>query len=211
MSMNYKPTRDESENVVRMLCDQYQKTFFQIAKQRRPLKPNIIDDLRKDGFPVETELLEAAFHWYTTHIGYSGYALATAGVKRVDLKGKEVGTVTEAEAAAARVKIREFLQMKRSASPVSVMSTLYANGEISDDSVKKLDVPQPRTVADFRPRSLVAVAVPEFAGLFEVLQAANNAVSGITDPIMRPAVAKASLDVVLKHFREVRERMDAAA
>jgi hypothetical protein len=49
-----------------------------------------------------------------------------------------------------------------------------------------------------------AAPAPEFAPLYEALAAANTVVVGISDPIMRAAVIKASLDVVIKKFQQVR-------
>jgi sRNA-binding protein len=101
----YHPDRDESENIVRMLVDNYPQTFFQEPRQRRPLKKTIVNDLIEDGFAVAREPLEAAVQWYQSHFSYH-YALQ-AGAKRIDLHGKTVGTVTEGEAIKAQDYIAE--------------------------------------------------------------------------------------------------------
>ena len=101
--MAYRPDRDESEHIIRMLVDRYPQTFFEEPRQRQPLKKTILDDLINDGFPVAREPLNAAVDWYQSHFGYH-YALQ-AGAKRIDLHGKAASTVTQKEALAARCDI----------------------------------------------------------------------------------------------------------
>jgi sRNA-binding protein len=100
----YKPHREESDEVIRMLATSYPKTFFLTPPQRRPLKNSIVADLQKDGFGVATVLLQAGVEWYKSHLGYL-HSLQV-GAKRLDLKGKEVGTVTREESLAAFKKIK---------------------------------------------------------------------------------------------------------
>jgi sRNA-binding protein len=109
MKMAYLPNRDESEQTIRLLAERYPKCFFFDPRQRKPLKRGIVLDLEKDGFP-EAAYAARAVDWYQSHFGYQ-YALQ-AGVKRIDLHGKEVGTVTEQEQYAAQTKIKEDKQKK---------------------------------------------------------------------------------------------------
>ena len=99
--MTCLPNRDESEHAIQLLADRYPKCFFVIPQQRKPLKKNIVLDLQNDGVPVAYELLASAIHWYQTHFGYL-YALQ-AGVRRIDLHGKEADAVTEQEQYAAEI------------------------------------------------------------------------------------------------------------
>jgi sRNA-binding protein len=100
--------RTDSENVIRMLCDSYPRCFSE--KQRRPLKQDITADIIKDpDFKVAPELTTAAVEWYESHISYS-HAMSVAGSKRIDLDGREVGTMTEQEAISARQKITELMR-----------------------------------------------------------------------------------------------------
>jgi sRNA-binding protein len=132
-----------------------------------------------------------------------GYATSTPGTKRVDLDGREVGTVTEQEALAAKQRIYEFNEKRNEQrnSPVKVLGDMHARHQISDCAVKKLDAP-PLSLTHRSSRP--AATAPEFTMLYETLATANAAVAGISDPAMRGAVAKTLLDVVIKKFQEVR-------
>jgi sRNA-binding protein len=77
----------------------------------KPLKAGIYEDLINEGFPVERNLLRAAVDWYISHYGYQ-YALR-AVAKRVDLQGREVGTVTVQEQAAAQREIQRIKEMRK--------------------------------------------------------------------------------------------------
>jgi sRNA-binding protein len=88
-----RPSRADSENTILMLCEHYPSCFSE--KQRRPLKRDIAADIKRDDdFTVASELIISAVEWYESHISYD-YALSVAGSKRIDLNGREVGTVTE--------------------------------------------------------------------------------------------------------------------
>jgi len=206
---NLRPTRIDSENIIKMLCESYPKCFFGEARQRRPLKQNIEADIIKDqDFDVAPEMIRAAMEWYKSHIGYD-HALSSIGAKRIDLNGCEVGTVTESEALAARQGIADkgsAIAMRNLAtSPVRILNEMHAEGRISDCAIKKLDAPPMSPT----PRSrTAATVVPEFAPLYETLAAANAAVVGINDSALRIAVAKASLDVVIKKFQQVRSGLE---
>src|SRR5262249_1167816 len=104
--MTYKFERREVEYGVHVLVEKDPQCFFDNPRQRRPLKKNIVADLEKDGCPLAPELIAASVDWYQSHFGYQ-YALEV-GSKRLDLNGKEVGTVTALEQAAARKKIQEI-------------------------------------------------------------------------------------------------------
>ncbi len=232
--LNYRVTRDESENVVRMLCDNYPKCFFDNPRHRRPLKKDIAMDVIKDkNFDVEPELIHAGIDWYKSHIGYH-IVCSTPGTKRVDLNGKIVGTISESEAIAAqqevesinRSKLRPKPLVKSSstiADPVEVVNKLYADGRIPDDAVKKLDAtPMPKsktTPAPIAPAPIIPAAsvapgatevakiAPEFATVLETLNQASAAVLGITVPAMRLAVARATLDEVIKQAQQVKNEL----
>jgi sRNA-binding protein len=102
--MLYRPNREESEAVIAALAESYPRCFFTNPQQRRPLKKNIVADLQKDGFGAASELLTAAISWYESHFSYQHNL--QAGTKRVDLRGREVGTVTREEQLAAQKKVQ---------------------------------------------------------------------------------------------------------
>lgn len=87
------------------MSEAYPKAFFVNGRQRRPLKHNIVRDIKtaiaKDR---SNELrfydIDDAVDWYQSHVGYN-IACSTAGTPRLDLDGNRVGTVTETEARVA--------------------------------------------------------------------------------------------------------------
>jgi sRNA-binding protein len=65
------------------------------------LKVGIEDDIKSDICKRESEIrhynIETTLEWYRTHVGYQ-LACSTAGANRLDLNGKPVSKITEAEA-----------------------------------------------------------------------------------------------------------------
>jgi sRNA-binding protein len=204
----YRPNREANEQVIRMLCEQYPKCFFEENRQRRPLKQDITADIIKDNsLEVSPELITAAVDWYKSNIGYEGFAMSIPGAKRINLDGEAVGTVTEQEAIAAQQRIDDFHKDKneRTAAlgPVKVLNQMHDRGQISDCGVKKLDAPQPPTIT----KTKATAIAPEFAALYEILNAANVSVIG-SDPTMRAIVAKMLLNKVIKKFQQVESEME---
>ena len=109
--MIYRYGRDDIERVIEQLAISYPKSFFIDPEKRRPLKHNIGSDLIKDGVAQPTDLLSKAIDFYQSHFGYQ-YALEP-GVKRIDLLGRETGTVTETEARNAKKYIHDRRQEER--------------------------------------------------------------------------------------------------
>jgi ProP effector len=97
--------RQEVEGAIELVCELYPKAFFANAGKRHPLKNDIVTDLVKDGVGVAPELLRQAIDWYQSSFGYQ--MALQAGVKRIDLNGRPVGTVTETEQNVARKYIAE--------------------------------------------------------------------------------------------------------
>jgi sRNA-binding protein len=201
----YRYSREESEQIIFMLCKHYPGCFFE--KHRRPLKKNITTDIIRDqGFDVSPEAITAAVSWYMTNFSYEQTLIA--GAKRVDLEGNEVGTVTEPEAIAAQQRMTEINKKRneqaKEAGPVRVLSQMYADGKISDDTVKKLDAPP------VPPKNKTAhtAPAPEFVPLYEVLANANTVIININDPTMRTAVLKTLLDLVITKFQQVRKELE---
>ena len=102
--MNYRYSRQEIESAIELLADSYPSCFFLDPDKRRPLKHNITVDLSKDAVALSPELLQAAVSWYESNFGYQ--LALQAGVKRIDPKGRETGTVTEVEHRKAEQYIR---------------------------------------------------------------------------------------------------------
>ena len=138
-----------------MLAERYPRCFFVNPRLRQPLKKNIEADLQKDGF-ASPELISASVDWYKSHISYQ-YNLET-GAKRLDLEGKETGTVTESEYHAAQKKILEIKAKMGSFNPIRTMSNLVTAGRISEGQLKKIDAPMSRPTIQ-----------PELAPLYEAI------------------------------------------
>lgn len=190
--MAYKPTRQDSEEVIQMLVDRYPKCFFEDPKLRLPLKRTIVADLYNDGVPRARELIAGGVEWYQSHFGYL-YNLQ-AGAKRIDLNGNEVDTVTEQEYLAAQAKIKAGHQGQKP-SATSTVNALHAAGRITDDQVKKLDAPP-------LPKASKLIA-PELVRLYEAVLAASTTLTGSSDPRLRAAMAAAALGVVCKEAQRV--------
>jgi sRNA-binding protein len=191
-------SRDENEQIVRLLADRYPKCFFTNPRLRKPLKKEIVADLHKDGVPVAYELLVLAVNWYQSHFGYQ-YALQ-AGAKRIDLHCKEVGTVTEQDHYGAQNKIREDKQKlgERSRNDaVRTIHSLHANGRISSDQIRKLDAPL--LTKPMRPPMSPPI---ELNRVFQALAAASELMMEDRDAL-HSAMAAAALGVVINETQRV--------
>lgn len=204
--MAYLYNREESEATIRLLADRYPKCFFENPQQRKPLKKNIMVDLQNDGVSVASDLLTAALNWYTSHFGYQ-YTLQ-AGIKRVDLNGKEVGIVTELEHRAAQIKIKTDKQKRNDA--VATLHTLHAQGRIPTDHIRKLDAPP---IAKEAP-PMKAKSAPALERVDEALDAARALLAKNRDAL-RTAMAVAALGVVIKETQhavdELQQQLTPAA
>jgi sRNA-binding protein len=188
--MAYKFDRQELEDCLLMLAERYPRCFFVNPRLRQPLKKNIEADLQKDGF-ASPELISASVDWYKSHISYQ-YNLET-GAKCLDLDGKEVGTVTELEQRAARMKILEINEKMGSLNPIRTMSNLVTARRIPEDQLKKIDAPMSRPTIQ-----------PELAPLYEAILAANSAMSApMGNSDVRAAVTAAVIRVVIAEAQRI--------
>lgn len=87
--------REERDEFVRYLAEQFPECFFEDPAHRRPLKKNIIDDLEERKI-LNREKLLCTLSWYEGHFTYCYTFIA--GAERVGLSGEKAGTVTEKEA-----------------------------------------------------------------------------------------------------------------
>jgi sRNA-binding protein len=154
MSTDTHPTylqRRELEELVLYLCDKYPSTFFSSPTLKRPLKKNIIVDLERH-HTLDDHKREAAVSFYTRDWYYKNTLLA--GAKRVDLDGKEVGTVTELEQVEAQNRVRakkQELREKREQDEtaarmqaITTVGKLHDENKIPTDSLSKITAP-PKT------------------------------------------------------------------
>jgi sRNA-binding protein len=190
-TMIYKFDRQELEDSIWMLAARYPSCFFVNPRLRRPLKKNIVADLQKDGIAMASELIGASVDWYTSHISYQ-YCLE-AGATRVDLEGKEAGTVTELEQRAAQTKIQEFNASRPSLNPIRTTTNLVTARRIPEDQLKKIDAPMSRRTM-----------LPELTPLYEAVLAANSAMSApMGNRDVRAAVTAAAIGVVIAEAQRI--------
>lgn len=134
--------REQLEQLIEYLAATYPKTFFTQPHLKRPLKKNILLDLEKDRV-LDDGKREAAVSFYQRDWNYEAALLA--GAKRIDLDGKEVGTVTEQEQMEARKRAQEQKQQRReklkAQGPVEVVRKLHADGKIVTDQLSKISAP----------------------------------------------------------------------
>lgn len=195
MKAQAKIGREESEHVVRMLVERYPKTFFDNPRLRKPLKANIAADLKSDGFPAADELIMSGVEWYQSHLGY--YMAVAAGVKKLDLQGNDVGTVTEAEARAAKERVADIHEtMKEKRNATQTLNQLYVDGKISDDMLKKLDAP---AVA----RAKAINVPPEWARLRSAIKSAAVSYTNTPDPALRAALVGAALGLAITEAQRI--------
>lgn len=103
--------RFEAGDYIKLLAEQYPKTFFITPQRRRPLKHGIEDDLVKRGPITNPAIVGDILYFYIGHIGYA-HACRQAGTSRVDLDGNLAGKVTLAEANEADQRIKNFYALK---------------------------------------------------------------------------------------------------
>jgi len=215
-----RPAREESEHIIHMLVDKYPQCFFEQPSQRRPLKKDIAHDLKEDGFPATVELIKAGVDWYQSHFGYH-HALQ-AGAFRVDLTGKAVGKVTQAEALKAKTYIADRQREQRelrelndgfiatmkpkephtdmSRGPIEIMSSLHRAGEVPDDAMRKIPAPELKS----KPPT-VSIDDP-VDRLQEKLDAIRHAMD-TPDPALRTAFAVAGLGVLIKEAERLADQL----
>jgi sRNA-binding protein len=140
MNYSYRPNRDECDEIITALAKRYPACFFEEPKLRRPLRKDILADLHRDGVPFTPEQTAAAVKWYESHFAYQ-YALR-AGAKRVDLNGREAGTVTLAEQRNAEFYIanRKQEMQAREVLPAFVRKPVALTRVVSGDPPRKVTV-----------------------------------------------------------------------
>jgi sRNA-binding protein len=161
--------REEAEYAIKVLVEQYPRTFFPDPHSRLPLKRNLATDLERDGCPLTPQQISAGLDWYQHHFAYQ-YKLR-AGSKRIDLNGKEIGSVTEAEQRAAISYVTKRKQEMREGQSIESTAALVRARRLPDDAMRKIDAP-PDPLAQLQkhiknlrrisePRALVVVLMDE--------------------------------------------------
>src|SRR5262249_11487330 len=124
--MSYRLNREQRDLIVAKLAAHYPACFFEEPRLRRPLKKSILADLYAAGFPFTPDETAEAVDWYESHFAYRH--TVQAGAKRVDLNGREAGTVTPGEQRSAELYIAKRKQeiQAREALPAFVQTPVRA-------------------------------------------------------------------------------------
>jgi sRNA-binding protein len=114
--MPVSTVREDREQAIQALAEEYPKAFFIVGQRRKPLKLGIEKDIEadlakaNDDSPLLDHDIVDALAWYTYHVGYKN-ACSVAGTARVDLEGRPVGKVTLSEAREAEKQAEEGFAM----------------------------------------------------------------------------------------------------
>jgi sRNA-binding protein len=126
------------------------------------------------------------------------------GAKRIDLNGKEVGTVTELEHVEAQKRVQAARQAlnerDKQAGAVEIVRKLHAAGKVPTDSLSKISVPIERpamakttkTTSESLPPANGGVDLAELRALWGSI---DSMLSGNVDASLHAAVATAALKV----------------
>jgi sRNA-binding protein len=142
----------DRDHAIEILCELYPKAFFLNPRQRKPLKHDIIKDIKAEiakdpNHELRFYDIDDALAWYCNHISYHINS-SVPGTKRVDLNGKSIGAITETEAReaheqaqAADAVIQARKQQVRFAVPTTTMQTrpaiqhLQANTNMNNEQL----------------------------------------------------------------------------
>ena len=125
-----KLTRSNALRVITFLAEVFPDAFFIYKSRRSPLKIGIFNDLAPLVPFVGESDLRAGLKRYTLSYGY--LRSCNEGASRIDLNGKEVGTVSAEEAEYARSVSarRQKLDAKWQASQAAIKNKLQPKSEM---------------------------------------------------------------------------------
>jgi sRNA-binding protein len=206
--------REQIEQLIEYLAKTYPKTFFTQPHLKRPLKKNILLDLETDRV-LDDDRREAAVSFYQRDWCYEATLLA--GAKRIDLNGKEVGTVTPQEQIEAQKRVQAQKQQRReklkAQGPVEVLRKLHADGKISTDQLSKITAPAIESVPMAK-----AIKLPQPNGVdltrLHMLWNSIESVLSTDDENLRAALVAPALKVLVAEATNVvstLERRQSAA
>jgi hypothetical protein len=185
-----------------MLAERFPKCFSEDPKMRRPLSKDILADLQHEG--LTSPSFRSAVEWYQGNFGYQ-YRLQ-AGAKRIDLDGREVGTVTEQEQRDAEKYVTERKRIQRENNltlPIATMTSLHSARKITDDVLRKVTLP----CVIRRTTTMDADKPNPLARLMALVEGVARALTDANDPALRTAFGIAGLKAVAAEVQAQIEKM----
>jgi sRNA-binding protein len=195
-------SRTETEDTIRMLAERFPKCFFEDPKMRLPLSKDILADLQHEG--LTSPSFRSAVEWYQGNFGYQ-YTLR-AGSKRVNLDGREVGTVTEQEQRDAEKYVTERKRIQRENNlnlPIATMTSLHKAGKITDDVLRKVTLPH----AVLRTTPMDVDKPNPLTRLMALVEGVARALTDTADPALRTAFGIAGLKAIAAEVQAQIEKM----
>jgi sRNA-binding protein len=184
--MHLRPIpREQLEEAIGELADEYPKCFIPNDRLRLPLKIGIESDLRQDGAD-ETAISAASFYMR----GWAYLQCLQAGAERVDLSGTKAGVVTTQEASAARRQLAE--EQAEVARRRTVPDRFAPPALLGKRTVDSPPAPSPEKPAADPPQAIL-----ELARLQKTLQLASDIAAGVEQESLRAALVVAALKVLV--------------
>jgi sRNA-binding protein len=201
--------REQLEGLVELLAGEFPKAFFLQPSLKQPLKKNVILDLAKANV-LDDAMRAAALSFSQGDLAYE--RCLQAGAARIDLHGREVGTVTESEQREAQARVRAQKAALHNGhtlpDPVAVTRALHDAGEISNDMLSKITAP-PRSRPPMKQSRIPKPVNHELTRLRSLWSNLEN-VSRTRDTTLRSALTTASLKVLIDEAAKVITALDTA-
>jgi sRNA-binding protein len=201
--------REQLEDFVAELVFSYPKCFVTDSRLKRPLKKDIMLDLEKDKF-LDDERREAAISYYTRDWNYEWKL--EAGAKRIDLDGKEVGTVTKTEEREAKERVRLAQQARNQASKNVEVEVVNAapRREVAAHA-QSLTTPSFKpTTPSFKPTDEAAAYAP-LGRLRKLWESLEHISASTDDAALRDALIVAALQVLITEATRLVESLKEKA
>jgi sRNA-binding protein len=199
--MSVYTTREERDRAVRILAQEFPKTFFTIARQRKPLKHGTEKDIEAalaedNDHPLLDVDIPDAVAWYRSHVSYAK-ACSVAGVSRIDLAGEPVSKVTASEAREAEAEAAE------------AFSEIEARRRAAGNGLPAFVAPSPA------PPKVSAIQVNATLSTDELLvelekqvELVRTVLAADPDDLLRKQLARSALVLMADEVRTIIARLD---
>ncbi len=191
--------REQIEELIQYLATTYPKAFFVQPHLKRPLKKNILLDLEQDRV-LDDDRREAALNFYTRDWNYE--QTLQAGAKRIDLNGKEVGTVTELEEREARQRV---LVQKRK---IREERKLQGAIEVAAERIPTDSLSAPARLPMAKAKPIPELNGPDLTRLRALWSNIETVLAQTEDARLRSALAVAALKVFVASATQLVETLE---